>query len=1347
MLEKLLKLEHELDDSGPTADWLNHSQLTSFLILPLFGWNLHVIEERPLLKCDLCFRALGLWNYNNTDGTMNVIDAEKEHRPYCPWINRSQAQITSTLVMPYSSQKSAQSVCGWEFMLNTITIECKHLEEMYDMSPKAEQQRKKLHNEAQALIKAAKSRLIEVLNGKWMKEVVASPVIDRAPEPLNEQVDPKPVEQAEQSISEAEAEQLIEPISEDIQKISHDNETLAEDLIQAITDTTDMEDAENIDQAKLEPIAEEMIEESASSHIPIEVIVSINETDQQISEVSAGEANLVADVATPELQTLEVIRDSAKVGSPGSSLDVNLSTYSSPRHESVDIDVSASADEEVAVDFSEHEQTVIETEEENLHVEEPITEVEQETSQSLESENIPQQLENPAPSSVGSPIEESESKQQFLEVDENITPANESDGDAHTTENTDFTETIESQLADEAQISAFDAAETIHQYEEQHIEEQVQEQGEAQEDSPSQVADFESTVVDEEIQDQMIATEDNTDETLTEDNVAKETEQESIDVEISQAETVDVDVNEVLVDDHENTHNTSDESNEVQPDVTHDTQVEEEEIVESAAIHETVESANEDDVEPHEHTIEESDLQYVVENENMAVDLTENENEQLPQDILAAADDEAIADETEGMDDDVTEIVAEDEGQVEVESVHEEVAADHMMEEVAENIIDDENKRTAANIPMETQSKVLEEEESENTVHTVHTDDDMSQYVEEEVIEETQAPEEEEKEEVNAPKEELGENARLELPTATEQVSTPSAFAIYDDIADNHEVLSPATTAAINEQIDNMDNDNELVPQPEKIGEEDEEETMTETQESQMTEISAGSDNGANDVANDAAVDPTKTTQHQQMDGEIITKAVDTSDDHDFSDFSEAKANEEQEQIDLDEDVPEEHVINEEQERNDLDKAITEQHIFNDEQEQNVLDDDIPEEHSISKEQEQNVLDENVPEINVINEEHEQHNSQEDIAEEHMQSDEVESHSLQANTIVVQESNAANVEDDVITADNQVVQENESAEQALSGIQEVEDNDQAQSSEEQDDNIPIQVEEISSDVAEQQSLDIANQEPINEPDAEQEVADSNDLPTETSEGVLSGDTDEGDHNLKIEDAPQDENPVQENLIAKDQDVEENDQQNGTFDSAQDTVNDEVLNNKVSIEVDGDALIEIPDTEPIESQAEADNGNLAPEDDGQLDDYIDADQFDTIDTEEVPDHAQPQSDSTALVALQAHDTSGDEQDILNVEKSSVADIPDPNSDISDAYELANDEEVAVMFQTETEQPMEGLESVADNDNQMTDSNDAQAQSSAALNADQIVMLAQPEDGSMDTEDITIEDAGMLDMEET
>ncbi|CAM0135933.1 hypothetical protein VKS41_001626 [Umbelopsis sp. WA50703] len=1259
LLEKLLKLEHELDTSSPAADWLRHNQLESSLILPLFGWNLHVIEERPLLKCDLCFRAVGLWNYSNTGEALNSIDAEKEHRPYCPWINRNQAQIVSTLATPYNSQKSAPPVCGWEFMLNTITIECKHLEEMYDLSPKAEQQRRKLHSEAQMLMNAAKSRLSEVLNGKWMKEMPVSPVANKSSESSNGQIAEESVIPATQAIPDAQAEQLNEHVTEAVQELSHDNEKIEGQPVQATTDTTDMEYSERIDEAQSEVIAEENMEMAASSHIPVEITMSADDNEQE-SEIS-DEANLVTSIAKPELQTLETIRDSAKFTSPGSSLDVNLSTLSSPTQSYVELDASATADTETSVGMSENEQSVSKVEEELLAAVESSSEVEQEISHGLEGENLLEKPEATAPSSMVSHVEEAE-VEQYVSEDGEYVP----DADIESTEVTEFNETSEPQLANEIPISVVKASETVNQYYEEK-------QDELQEDSFTHDTDIETTAVDAEVQDQQLPADDIIDDSLVDESIAKEINREDVEAEENHAEVTGIIADEVLSEEQDNAYGTSVELDELQDehqDNVTDIAQPGEETVEKTTASEPIESANEDVLEAPEQLTEELDVQDTAENEGMNVDLTGNEDEEMaeitkeitPEDEHEVAEDEIMADGTDDVIQKITENIVGNED----ESVREDTTGEHMVHEIAESSNDDENMYPAADIQMETQTDAVEE--SENAVHT--DENDASQYVEMEALSESEA--QDEQNEINTEaKEESSDTPLPELPMLTEQVGTPSAFGGYDELSDNHEVLSPATTAAINEQINNMDNDNELLAEPEKTRESEERQAVKgaqETQETPVGEINASDNDDVNDILVDLV--PNITQPQESTTGDAKTAATATSDNHEFPEPLETEGKEEQDQSDF----------------------------------------------------------------------------QEDTLEDYTQAEEVESKPTQEAAIVFQESHQSDEKDDSISAHHEGIQEIEIT-GVSSDIQDVEDISQTQTSDIQNGNIPIQIEEISPEVAEQQYIEVANQEATDDNDSEKEVATTtHDDSNETPEDMLSGETDENDQVLTLVDLPQDESPEYETVTAKDQDVEDVEQQeeeytlqeqiseeaqvipsettNLTTASEQEMINDELDRNKVRIEVDGNALIEEPETEPNEEQVEGGDG-FASADDEQLDDYIDADQFDSVDTEQVIHDMPPEP--TALVSFQAHSMSDNEKDNVAAESSNVEEITDENVDISDAYNLVDEDQVATMF--EAEQSMDDLETLTENDNEMADSIEIIAQNATVANNDPNVIDTQTDDSNM------------------
>ncbi|KAJ3021477.1 hypothetical protein HKX48_008411 [Thoreauomyces humboldtii] len=99
-------------------------------LLALFGWEFHAIGTNPFLRCSLCARQAGLWNFdlnipsaNSTEpprkrtrfmdsetGAMvpSTFDARKQHRWFCPWITRD--------------PKSGQRKLGWIAILDSITV-------------------------------------------------------------------------------------------------------------------------------------------------------------------------------------------------------------------------------------------------------------------------------------------------------------------------------------------------------------------------------------------------------------------------------------------------------------------------------------------------------------------------------------------------------------------------------------------------------------------------------------------------------------------------------------------------------------------------------------------------------------------------------------------------------------------------------------------------------------------------------------------------------------------------------------------------------------------------------------------------------------------------------------------------------------------------------------------------------------------------------------------------------------------------------------------------------------------------------------------------------------------------
>jgi hypothetical protein len=340
MMQKLLKLELELDNSIRPIDWLQHKDLPSAMILPLFGWNFLIIEQRPILKCDLCFRALGLWNYNTVDNAasdrhgyysgLNSIDAEKEHRPYCPWINCDQAQITTMPTTRFNSRVPGKAICGWEFMLDMATIECKHLEEMYDLSPKAEQHRSQLHKEAQKLMKAAKSRLTEVLNGNWMNQNLSTPERIPVAEQVDETITPLSPSEKSPSVDNLPS-RTVKVHIEEPQPLEPAVEIHDQNLGQINEPSANEPEAEvksEVNEQTMSPDVDQDVHEDIIEHKPSVEITS--EEQQGGVEILAQKSDLMKEALGQELQILDNIRDFAMPASPDSSLDVNLPTVPSP---------------------------------------------------------------------------------------------------------------------------------------------------------------------------------------------------------------------------------------------------------------------------------------------------------------------------------------------------------------------------------------------------------------------------------------------------------------------------------------------------------------------------------------------------------------------------------------------------------------------------------------------------------------------------------------------------------------------------------------------------------------------------------------------------------------------------------------------------------------------------------------------------------------------------------------------------------------------------------------------------------------------------------------------------------
>ncbi|KAJ2498276.1 hypothetical protein IWW47_003502 [Coemansia sp. RSA 2052] len=129
---KALALHGEKSESeAPPGD----CDVASALVLALLGWRADPSVPRPAIKCELCFRSVGLWLFRSADGSrtglaadaastrgdiqpFNVVD---EHRAFCYWAHGSAA----TPEKPGGSNTpanatSASAVPGWQKTIASI---------------------------------------------------------------------------------------------------------------------------------------------------------------------------------------------------------------------------------------------------------------------------------------------------------------------------------------------------------------------------------------------------------------------------------------------------------------------------------------------------------------------------------------------------------------------------------------------------------------------------------------------------------------------------------------------------------------------------------------------------------------------------------------------------------------------------------------------------------------------------------------------------------------------------------------------------------------------------------------------------------------------------------------------------------------------------------------------------------------------------------------------------------------------------------------------------------------------------------------------------------------------------
>ncbi|KAJ2065872.1 hypothetical protein GGH13_005943 [Coemansia sp. S155-1] len=109
--------------------------VTSALVLALFGWRTDRCMPRPAIKCELCFRSAGLWlfqsvsssrtgtTHDTTSGQSEAqpFNAVDEHRSFCYWAHGSAATPEqSNSAGANSIANSASAVPGWQKTIASI---------------------------------------------------------------------------------------------------------------------------------------------------------------------------------------------------------------------------------------------------------------------------------------------------------------------------------------------------------------------------------------------------------------------------------------------------------------------------------------------------------------------------------------------------------------------------------------------------------------------------------------------------------------------------------------------------------------------------------------------------------------------------------------------------------------------------------------------------------------------------------------------------------------------------------------------------------------------------------------------------------------------------------------------------------------------------------------------------------------------------------------------------------------------------------------------------------------------------------------------------------------------------
>ncbi|ORX67178.1 zf-C3HC-domain-containing protein [Linderina pennispora] len=86
----------------------------SALILALFGWRPDPEFSKPAVKCELCFRSVGLWLFqNNGNAARDTLNVADEHRSFCYWTRGSDAAASANSSAP-TAALSACCIPGWQ---------------------------------------------------------------------------------------------------------------------------------------------------------------------------------------------------------------------------------------------------------------------------------------------------------------------------------------------------------------------------------------------------------------------------------------------------------------------------------------------------------------------------------------------------------------------------------------------------------------------------------------------------------------------------------------------------------------------------------------------------------------------------------------------------------------------------------------------------------------------------------------------------------------------------------------------------------------------------------------------------------------------------------------------------------------------------------------------------------------------------------------------------------------------------------------------------------------------------------------------------------------------------------